>query len=125
MNYLKTSLTLLFAIIMFVAGIFHFIKPQIYASFIPNWLPLIFVNYLIGTIEAGIAIGLMVPLWKRDAAISLCFLMIAFLPLHLIDVFRLHPAIGSSLVAWVRLPLQFLLIYWAWYLIPAKSGKRL
>jgi uncharacterized membrane protein len=125
MTYLKTSLTLLFALIMFAAGLFHFIKPQIYASFIPNWLPLLFVNYVVGTIESGIAIGLIVPAWKRDAAISLCVLMIAFLPLHAIDVFRLHPAIGSSLVAWVRLPVQFLLIYWAWYLIPANSLKKL
>jgi uncharacterized membrane protein len=40
--------------------------------------------------------------------------MIAFLPLHIIDVFLDNPAIGSKTLAYIRLPLQFVLIFWAW-----------
>jgi uncharacterized membrane protein len=117
MVQIKTISTWLYAAIMFGAGICHFIKPGMYAPFIPQWLPLLFVNYSIGTIEVGIGIGLIVPRWKPQASLWLLILMIAFLPLHIIDVFRLHPAIGSPLIAWIRLPLQFFLIYWAWVLV--------
>jgi uncharacterized membrane protein len=41
-------------------------------------------------------------------------LMIAFLPLHIVDVFKDNPAIGSTTLAYIRLPIQFILIYWAW-----------
>jgi hypothetical protein len=42
--------------------------------------------------------------------------MLAFLPLHLMDVFKDAPAIGSHKAALVRLPLQFVFILWAWFI---------
>jgi uncharacterized membrane protein len=43
-------------------------------------------------------------------------MMLAFLPLHILDVFKENPAIGSHEAALVRLPLQFVLILWAWFI---------
>jgi hypothetical protein len=41
--------------------------------------------------------------------------MILFLPLHVIDVFRGDPAVGSHQAALIRLPVQFVFIFWAWF----------
>jgi len=43
-------------------------------------------------------------------------MMLVFLPLHIIDIFKENPAIGSHQAAIIRLPVQFLFIAWAWYI---------
>jgi uncharacterized membrane protein len=109
-------LTLAFAAILILAGFNHFINPKIYSPFIPDWMPLILTNILTGIVEIGLGIGLLFKKYRKQAAFGVFLLMIAFLPLHFIDVFKDHPAIGSKTVAMIRLPLQFVLIYWAWYI---------
>jgi hypothetical protein len=42
--------------------------------------------------------------------------MVLFLPLHIIDIFKETPAVGSHQAALIRLPFQFLFIAWAWYI---------
>lgn len=118
MRTAKLVFTWLFALILIAAGINHFFRPAIYAAFIPGWLPMIGVNYFTGVVETAIGIGLLIPAARRAAAILTVLLMIFFLPFHLLDAFRTHPAIGSKLLAWIRLPLQFVLIYWAWFIVP-------
>ncbi|WP_158799450.1 MauE/DoxX family redox-associated membrane protein [Pedobacter sp. L105] len=118
MNTLRLVLTWIFALILIIAGINHMIHPAMYASMIPDFLPLNPVNYFTGVIEAALGIGLLLPVSRRAAAIGTILLMIFFLPFHLADVLRDDPAIGSKLLAWIRLPLQFVLIYWAWFLVP-------
>lgn len=118
MKTFKLILSWLFALILIVAGINHFLNPKVYAAFIPDWLPLIAVNYFTGIVEAGLGIGLLLPATKRLAAIGTMLLMIFFLPFHVVDALRIHPAIGSKLIADIRLVLQFVLIYWAWFLVP-------
>lgn len=118
MNTFRLILTWLFALILIVAGINHFVRPMMYAPFIPDFLPLVPVNYFTGVVEAGLGIGLLLPATRRLAAMGTILLMIFFLPFHLVDLLRDDPAIGSKLIAWIRLPLQFVLIYWAWFLVP-------
>lgn len=114
----RVVLTWIFSLLMILAGINHFVKPMMYAPFIPHWLPLIAVNYFTGVVEITIGTGLLFKPARRIASILLVLLMVFFLPFHLADVFRSHPAIGSNLLAWIRLPLQFVLIYWAWFIVP-------
>jgi uncharacterized membrane protein len=97
-------------------GINHFIKPEIYNSFIPDYLPKITVNYVMGFIEIALGIGLFVPKYRKVAVLGILILMIAFLPLHFLDIFKENPAIGNKTLAYIRLPLQFVLIYWSWLL---------
>ncbi|SEB19491.1 DoxX family protein [Pedobacter hartonius] len=118
MEKLRLALSFLFALLLIAAGINHFIHPTVYASFIPDWLPLIATNYITGIVEIGLGAGLIFPASRKVAAIATNLLMVFFLPFHVYDVFRTHPAIGSTLFALIRLPLQFLLIYWAWFLVP-------
>ena len=116
MRTFKLILTLVFAAILILAGFNHFINPKIYSPFIPDWMPLILTNILTGIVEIGLGIGLLSKKYRKQAAFGVFLLMIAFLPLHFIDVFKDHLAIGSKTVAMIRLPLQFVLIYWAWYI---------
>jgi uncharacterized membrane protein len=116
MKTFKLLLTLLFGVLLIFAGINHFLKPEMYAPFIPDFMPGVLVNYLVGILEVVLGLGVLIPRFRYHAALGILLLMLAFLPLHVWDVFREHPAIGSHQVALIRLPLQFILIAWAWFI---------
>ena len=102
------------------AGSMHIIKPRIFKHFIPNFLPKLTVNYITGIIEFYLGIGLFFSSTVKNSAIGIFVLMFLFLPIHIWDVTKERPAIGSKKKAIIRIPLQFLLIY-ASYLIYINS----
>ncbi|MBK8395091.1 MAG: hypothetical protein IPL26_07565 [Leptospiraceae bacterium] len=116
MKTLKLVLTFLFAAFIIYGGINHFLKPSMYLPFIPNFLPREFVNYASGILEILIGVGLLIPQYRFRSAQALLLLMIVFLPIHVWDVFRDDPAIGSHSAALIRLPVQFIFIGWAWFI---------
>lgn len=116
MKQTKLVLTFLFAAFIIYGGINHFLKPSMYLPFIPNFLPREFVNYASGVLEILIGVGLLIQRYRFRSAQALLLLMIAFLPIHVWDVFRDDPAIGSHNLALIRLPVQFLFIAWAWFI---------
>lgn len=107
-------LSFLLASLIILGGCSHFLQPSLFLPFIPDLLPRNLVNYLAGTIEILVGFCCFFKPTRLFASWAILFLMIAFLPLHIIDVFIENPAIGSKTMAYIRLPLQFLLIYWAW-----------
>lgn len=113
---IKSILAVIFAIILIVAGVNHFVNPAFYNPFIPDFLPKNAVNYVAGFLEFTLGIGLLLPRYRSISARGVFVLMIVFLPLHVMDVFIEHPAIGSKIASYIRLPLQFVLIYWAYFL---------
>ena len=113
---IKKALTLLFGALMMTAGIAHFIKPETSLPFIPDFMPKMGINYAVGIIEIVISLGMYLPKYQTQAAWGIFFLMVAFLPLHIADVFKESPAIGSHQAALIRLPIQFVLIGWAWFI---------
>lgn len=116
MQYLKLGLTFLFGILMILAGINHFRNSAIYLPFIPAFLPQQFVNQATGILEILLGIGVFIPQLRQKSAFGILLLMIVLLPLHVWDVFRDNPAIGSHQTALIRLPLQFLLIFIGWFI---------
>ncbi len=116
MKILKLILTILFALLMILGGINHFVKPEMYLPFIPASLPGLTIIYLSGAVEILLGAGALIPKARSMSTLGILFLMIAFLPLHAVDVFKDSPAIGSHQLALVRLPLQFVLIGWAWFI---------
>ena len=113
---MQKVLTILLSLILLAGGVMHFIRPEVYNPFIPDALPKLVVNYASGIVEILLGIGLLTTKYRRLAAGGTFLLMIAFLPLHVMDVFAEQPAIGSKTLAYIRLPLQFVLIYWPWYI---------
>ena len=74
------------------------------------------INYLAGLLEIAVGIGTFISRFRSLAALGILVMMLVFLPLHVIDVFKENPAIGSHQAALVRLPIQFVLIAWAWFI---------
>ena len=111
----KLILTFIFGAFLIYGGINHFLKPEMYFPFFPDFLPKEILNYLVGILEIAIGFGVFIPQWRKIATVGILIMMLAFLPLHIWDVFRENPAIGSHQASLVRLPIQFVLIAWAWF----------
>jgi uncharacterized membrane protein len=109
-------LTALLSLLMIGAGVTHLYKPNLYLRIVPVFLPLrLFIVQGSGVLELFSGLGLLFPPTRRYAACCVLVMMIGFLPLHIWDVFRERPAVGSKTIAWIRLPLQFVLIAWSAY----------
>jgi uncharacterized membrane protein len=100
---------------MILGGFAHFVFPTMYGPMIPEGLPKDLVNYGSGVLEIALGVGVFVPRLRWWATLGILLLMLVFLPVHVIDYFRDVPAIGSKAAAAIRIPLQFVLIGWAWW----------
>ena len=116
MGKVKLVLTFLFGAFIIFGGIGHFRNPAMYFPFIPDFLPKAAINYLVGIVEIVVGAGVFIPQYRSLATKALLFMMVAFLPLHILDVFQENPAVGTHQVALIRLPVQFVFILWAWYI---------
>ena len=120
MGVLILILKIIFGILFTFAGVMHLIKPNFFKNFIPDFLPKLAINYVFGMIEIALGIGLFFSKTIKEAAIGIFILMLLFLPIHLWDLTKKKPAIGSKKAAIIRIPLQFLLLYIS-YLIYIQS----
>jgi uncharacterized membrane protein len=107
-------LRILFGIILCFAGIIHVIKPRIFKNFIPDFLPKLTINYIFGAVEFVLGVGLFFSEMVKNAAVGIWILMLLFLPIHIWDATKVRPAIGPKTIAFIRIPLQFLLMYCAY-----------
>lgn len=104
--------------LLFVAaGLNHFRDPGFYQRIMPPWLPApAALVALSGAVE--VALGLLVfPAATREAAgWAIVALLVAFMTVHVDMVVNPHrfPAVPAWIL-WARLPLQFGLMYWAWW----------
>jgi uncharacterized membrane protein len=109
-------LTLLLSLLMLGAGFTHFWKTSGYLRLVPSFLPArLLIIQLSGALELLTGLGLLFPATRRYAAFCIVIMMIGFLPLHIWDLFRERPAVGSKTAAWIRFPMQFVLIAWSGY----------
>jgi uncharacterized membrane protein len=115
------------ALFFIVAGVNHFLAPEIYLGMMPAWLPLKeAANVISGAAEILGGVGLLIPRFRRAAAWGLVALLIAIFPANL------HVALQGSMpgldnapawLLWLRLPFQFVFIAWVWWvgLAPRKN----
>ena len=116
MDIFVTILRFIFAAFFTYAGIMHFVKPRFFYPFIPKPFPKEPSNVGTGVIEVALGVGLLIPNFIQESAMGIIILLILLLPIHIWDLTREKPAIGSKKLAIIRIPIQFLLIYFA-YLI--------
>jgi uncharacterized membrane protein len=116
MKNFKYILTIFLGIFIAFSGIVHFLKPAFYLPFIPNFLPQMMINYMVGIAEMIVGVCVFIPRLRPVGTLGIFLMMFAFLPLHILDVFKDNPAIGTHQMALVRVPLQFVLIAWAWFI---------
>jgi uncharacterized membrane protein len=120
METLLLVLKIILGIFFIYAGIMHLIKPSFFKHFIPDFLPKLLINYIFGIIEIVLGVGLFFNKTTQEAAVGIFVLMLCFLPIHIWDLTKDRPAIGSRKLAIIRIPLQFLLLYLS-YLIYTHS----
>lgn len=109
--------SILLAVLMMVAGVQHLWNPRFYLPFVPSFLPFpLAVVYLSGLVELllGVVTLFLNQKYTKYGLLGICGLMVIFLPLHIADVFKEQPVIGSPALAYIRLAVQFLLIWLSW-----------
>lgn len=128
MRKLKPTLRYLFAVLFIAAGSNHFFSTSFYLHIMPPYLPRpLLLVYLSGLVEIFLGGLLLIPVFARAAAWGLVALLIAVFPanLHMAVNAGLYPEYGETTL-WARLPLQLLLIAWAYWhtrpTAPAKDG---
>lgn len=123
MSLIKTISKFILAIFMIGAGIMHFVNPDFFLKIMPPYLPLHSELVMVsGVCEIVLGVMLLVPKSSRLAAWGIVALLIAVFPanIYLFQNQELMPA--SSVVHFLRLPLQGVLILWAcWHTRPASK----
>ena len=112
---MKKILPLLLGVIMLISTVGHIMNPDFYAAMIPDFIPAGLANILAAITEGITAILLFWPKYRRWGGLGFLILMIAFLPIHVWDLFREQPAIGPAPAPAIRLAFQFVLIYAGWW----------
>ena len=104
------------ALLYIAAGVNHFRIPWFYKKIIPPYLPAHdLINKVSGVAEILLGIGLMIPYTRSVSAWGIILLLIAVFPAN---IYHLQ-AKGAGMKIpvwglWLRLPIQFVLIYWAY-----------
>ena len=106
----------LFSVLFVVAGISHFLRPGVYMQIVPPMLPYPkLIVQISGAMEIFLGLLLLIPAWTQLAAWGLIALLVAVFPANVF--MTMHPDRFARIplwLLWVRLPLQGLLIAWAW-----------
>jgi uncharacterized membrane protein len=105
------------------AGVSHFTQPGFFRQIVPPFLPAAGVLVAVsGVAEIVLGALVMVPATRRMAAWGIIALLIAVYPANVYQALY-HPTLidppawigqPTQTALWIRLPLQFVLIYWAW-----------
>lgn len=118
MTIFKTATRYLFGLLFIGAGANHFLNPDFYIRMMPAYLPwhapLVAIS---GVAEIVLGAMLLVPRFQVMAAWGLIALLVAVFPANVNMTMHpaLYPAISQTAL-WIRLPIQALLIAWAyWY----------
>ena len=100
-----------------IAGLFHFIKPKMYLRIMPRYLPahLSFV-YLSGLLEIVLGTLLLFKAYKDWAIYGIIRMLLIFLLVHFYMLSSKKASAGiPRWILLLRLPLQFVLIWWAYF----------
>lgn len=117
MKILKLILRIVLAVFMLGAGAAHFLDPEFFLNIMPPYIPFHEAIVAIsGAIEIALGLALLVPRTSRLAAWGLIALYIAVFPanIHLFMNQDLMPDVSPAAHA-IRLPLQGVLILWAFW----------
>ena len=104
------------AALYILAGLNHFRVPKIYTKIIPPLFPAPKVlNILAGLAEIVLGILLCFPSATSYAALGIMALLIAIFPANMYMYLNDNVSLGlSKTIRFIRLPLQIVLLYWAY-----------
>jgi uncharacterized membrane protein len=119
MSRVKLVFRWILTVFMVGAGVNHFVNPAPYVAMTPEVLPakeaLVAIS---GVAEILGGLGLILPQTRKLAAWGLIALLVAVLPANINMAVNALP-LGTTPIPgwalWARLPLQLVLIAWAWW----------
>ena len=108
------------------AGVLHFIRPATYLRIMPPWLPApAMMVALSGVAEVLLGLLLLPLKTRRAAGLGLILLLLAVFPANVQMAINWHrEGHPHEWLAWLRLPLQGALIWWAWRATRLQSQSR-
>ncbi len=118
---MKIALGILTAVFL-ASGVLHLFNPDAFMWLMPPWLPWpVFLIYLSGVFELVSAVGLIFR--QKWAGLLSALVLLGVWPANIWFAFDVIQTGDAALIAaaWIRLPLQIPLIYFAWKF----SGMRL
>jgi uncharacterized membrane protein len=116
MKIFNIILVAITAFVMGAGALLHFADPQSLVGFIFPPLPPLPTIYLAGAVQLIIAIAVIVPKTRALGGLAFAALCLAYMPLHIWDLFRDDPIIAPMVVAAIRVVVQILFI-WIGYVI--------
>ena len=108
---------ILMAVMYIFAGTMHFIKPKAYIKIMPDYFKhKSLLVYLSGVAEIVCGAGLLYEPLKNYAIYGIVAMLVIFLTVHINMLKGKREGLGiPKFILILRLPLQFLLIWWAVY----------
>lgn len=98
----------------FLAGLYHFVNPKFYLKIMPPYLPgHEFFVAVSGVAEVILGVLLFIPATRSWAAWGIILLLIAVFPANLYMAYGDQFQAISPWIRWGRLPIQLVLIWWA------------
>ena len=122
MNNYWNRIAILMGLFVGFAGVMHFVSPDFFNEIVPPWLPPSpeFWTYASGVVELVVAWLLLRPSSRRVGAIAAVWLYIGVYPANLYMAWDWRDrAMSDQLIAYGRLPFQFLFIWLAIQIIRA------
>lgn len=116
MKILKRFSLLVMILFYIAAGLNHFIDPAFYLPIMPPYLPWhLLLIYISGAFELLFGIMLIPDKTRRTSAWLIIALLVAVFPANIQMTINYVSENNPDLwISIVRLPIQFLLIWWAW-----------
>jgi uncharacterized membrane protein len=122
----KIGMKYLLAASFIFAGFNHFYNPDFYLRIMPPYLPWPSALHLTaGFFEVVLGVMLLIQRFQRLAAWGLIALLLAVYPanIHMAVNHHLYPDV-PMVFHWIRLPLQLVLIAWAWWFTKVDEEKK-
>ena len=113
---MKKIIPIFIAIAMILGAVAHIASPEIYSALIPNFISEFIAHLLAIIAEVAIGLALIIPKFRKYGGIAFMILMIIFLPIHVWDMLKEEPFIGTKTIALVRIAVQVLMIYAGWWI---------
>jgi uncharacterized membrane protein len=115
------------------AGVLHFVAPTIYARVVPPRFPKpVALVYLSGIAEIVLGLGVLIRRTQRRSAWGIIALLAAVFPanVHMATSDVTTDAVPDRIegiaraALWIRLPLQGVLMLWAWWYTRPNAGSQ-
>ena len=122
MNIIAKITILITSIFYINVGIKHFLDPNWFLHIIPPYLNCIGLElvYISGFFEVVLGILILIPKYRKIGAYGIILLLIAVYPANIYLAFNHEPqeliGISSFAASWIRLPIQFILIFIAYFI---------